>query len=80
MVPKFPRNITYMEISKNSLSGKLPSDFGAPWLTDLILYNNSMFGSIPPSLCSLKYLQVLDLSINMLTGEVPNCQEDINFY
>lgn len=29
-IPKFPRNITYIDISRNSLSGSLPSDFGAP--------------------------------------------------
>jgi Leucine-rich repeat (LRR) protein len=76
-VPKFTRFITYIDISRNSLSGTLPSDFGAPWLNGLMLYNNSVSGTIPSSICSLEYLEVLDLSTNMLTGEVPNCQGDM---
>ncbi|KAJ1290391.1 hypothetical protein BS78_02G239600 [Paspalum vaginatum] len=79
-VPKLPRYIRYIDISKNSLSGTLPSDFGAPWLTELLLYNNSISGAIPSSLCSLENLQVLDLSRNMLTGNVPNCQDNSEQY
>uniref|UniRef100_A0A0D9XYE6 non-specific serine/threonine protein kinase n=1 Tax=Leersia perrieri TaxID=77586 RepID=A0A0D9XYE6_9ORYZ len=77
-VPKFPRNLTSMHMSDNSLSGTLPSDFGAPMLEMLVLHNNSISGTIPSSLCSLKQLYILDLSGNMLTGEVPTCQEDLN--
>lgn len=75
-IPKFSRNISYIDISSNSLSGTLPSDFQVPQLTGLFLNNNSISGTIPFWLCSLEKLQVLDLSTNMLTGEVPNCQED----
>lgn len=75
-VPKFPKNITYIDISRNSLSGPLPYDFVAPWLSKLLLYNNSISGTIPSSLCSLEKLELLDLSRNMLTGEFPNCQEN----
>ena len=78
MVPKFPRNTEYMDLSGNSFSGTLPSDFAAPLLEELILYNNSISGTIPSSICSLSQLVVLDLSGNKLTGEVPTCEEDSN--
>ncbi|TVU03091.1 hypothetical protein EJB05_51375, partial [Eragrostis curvula] len=78
-VPRLPRYIKVIDISGNLLSGPLPSDFRAPWFEDILLYNNSISGTIPSSLCSLRYLEVLDLSRNMLTGEVTICQQEMNY-
>lgn len=78
MVPKFPINVTYMYLQRNSLSGPLPSDFGAPLLQSLTLYGNLISGTIPSSLFSLEHLEILDLSGNKLSGEVPTYQEDSN--
>lgn len=72
-IPRFPRNIGYFDLSRNNLSGTLPSELEAPMLMLLALYNNSISGNIPSSLCQMQYLDILDLSGNMLTGEVPTC-------
>jgi hypothetical protein len=34
---------------------------------------NKFEGNIPASMCNLSFLQVLDLSINNITGEIPQC-------
>ncbi|KAF2907376.1 hypothetical protein DAI22_12g093000 [Oryza sativa Japonica Group] len=70
MVPKFPINVTYMYLQRNSLSGPLPSDFGAPLLQSLTLYGNLISGTIPSSL-SCPRLVFLDLSYNQFSGNLP---------
>ncbi|TKV99622.1 hypothetical protein SEVIR_8G056300v4 [Setaria viridis] len=79
-VPLFPRNVLYLDLSRNNLSGTLP-DFGAmKYLHTFALYNNSISGSIPFSLCLVQSLQNLDLSGNMLSGELPTCKGDSGPY
>uniref|UniRef100_A0A0E0LKC6 non-specific serine/threonine protein kinase n=1 Tax=Oryza punctata TaxID=4537 RepID=A0A0E0LKC6_ORYPU len=70
---KVPENLTYLDLSKNNLSGSLPLDFGAPFLESLILFENSLSGKIPQSFCQLKHLEFVDLSANLLPGPFPNC-------
>jgi Leucine-rich repeat (LRR) protein len=74
-VPRFSRNISYLDLSRNNLSGTLP-DFVAQSLGTIVLYNNSISGSIPYSLCLVQSLFILDLSENMLSGELPSCNGD----
>ncbi|CAL4982102.1 unnamed protein product [Urochloa decumbens] len=74
-VPRFPRNISYIDLSRNNLSGTLP-DFTALELGIYAIYNNSISGSIPSSLCLVQSLHILDLSGNILSGEVPTCKGD----
>ncbi|XP_012704044.1 probable LRR receptor-like serine/threonine-protein kinase At4g36180 [Setaria italica] len=80
-VPRFPRSnfYTYLDLSRNNLSGTLP-DFGGMNLFTLALYNNSISGSIPFSLCLVQGLEMLDLSGNMLSGELPTCKGDSGLY
>ncbi|RCV09222.1 hypothetical protein SETIT_2G010100v2 [Setaria italica] len=79
-IPQFPRNITILDISRNSFSGPLPS-IEAPQLKILLMFSNQIGGSIPESFCTLKELLDLDLSSNVLEGKIPHCFEfkDISF-
>ena len=62
-------------LSGNKISGPLPKNIGAamPTLVYLSLGSNLINGSIPKSLCIPDYLHTLDLSKNMLSGEIPDC-------
>uniref|UniRef100_A0ACD5ZAA0 Uncharacterized protein n=1 Tax=Avena sativa TaxID=4498 RepID=A0ACD5ZAA0_AVESA len=72
-IPKLPINVSSLDLSQNNLIGPLPLDFGAPWLTTLLLYDNMISGAIPSSLCKLRSLQLLDLSRNILNGPITDC-------
>ncbi|KAF8644716.1 hypothetical protein HU200_066356 [Digitaria exilis] len=79
-IPQFPRNITTLDISRNSFAGPLPS-IEAPQLKIVLMFSNQIGGTIPESFCTLKELLDLDLSSNALEGEIPHCFEfkDITF-
>uniref|UniRef100_J3N1Y7 non-specific serine/threonine protein kinase n=3 Tax=Oryza brachyantha TaxID=4533 RepID=J3N1Y7_ORYBR len=72
-LPKLPTTLSSLDISKNNLSGPLPLDLGASELAVLILFDNSISGAIPSSLCKIQSLQLLDISGNKLTGSIPDC-------
>ncbi|KAF7076703.1 hypothetical protein CFC21_081317 [Triticum aestivum] len=72
-IPKLPISLSELDLSRNNLVGPLPSDFGAPSLARLILFDNSISGTIPSSLCKLRLLLLLDISENKLTGQIPDC-------
>uniref|UniRef100_A0ACD5Z895 Uncharacterized protein n=1 Tax=Avena sativa TaxID=4498 RepID=A0ACD5Z895_AVESA len=72
-IPKLPINLTRFDLSGNHVVGPLPTKFGAPRLKTLVLYNNMISGAIPPSLCKLRLLQLLDLSRNNLNGSITDC-------
>ncbi|KAM0867268.1 hypothetical protein ACQ4PT_042112 [Festuca glaucescens] len=72
LVPKLPRTIEVLDISKNTLNGFAPN-FQAPHLQFAILFSNCISGTIPTSICTLQELMVLDLSNNLLTMELPDC-------
>ncbi|KAL6658958.1 hypothetical protein ACP70R_002998 [Stipagrostis hirtigluma subsp. patula] len=74
-IPSLPRNITILDMSNNSFSGTLPKNLEAQELQTLIMYSNQIGGSIPGSLCKLNSLVDLDLSSNLLEGEIPSCLE-----
>ncbi|KAL6615532.1 hypothetical protein ACP70R_037802 [Stipagrostis hirtigluma subsp. patula] len=72
-VPWLPRSIKILDISRNSLNGQLSLNFEAPWLQVVLLFSNHITGVIPSSICQWKQLRVLDLSRNLLEGELPGC-------
>ncbi|KAG0522984.1 hypothetical protein BDA96_07G084400 [Sorghum bicolor] len=72
-IPPLPRNISILDMSNNSFSGTLPPNLEAPQLQTLLMYSNRIGGSIPVSLCKLNLLSDLDLSNNLLDGQIPRC-------
>ncbi|XP_048545769.1 receptor-like protein EIX2 [Triticum urartu] len=70
-IPNLPRNITFLDMSENSLTGNLPSNIGTPDLISLVLISNQITGHIPESLCKAEALYALDLSNNLLEGQLP---------
>ncbi|KAM0907722.1 hypothetical protein ACQ4PT_015938 [Festuca glaucescens] len=71
-VPKLPRTIVVLGISRNSICGFVPN-FRAPQLQVAILFSNSITGTIPTSICRSRKLRILDLSNNFLSAELPDC-------
>ncbi|KAL4559891.1 hypothetical protein LXL04_032037 [Taraxacum kok-saghyz] len=60
---------TFVDISNNNLSGRIPEFFGElSTLRILILRKNKFSGSIPKGLCLLRNVSLLDLSYNSLSG------------
>ncbi|KAK1698314.1 hypothetical protein QYE76_015011 [Lolium multiflorum] len=72
LIPKLPRTIEVLDISRNSLSGFVPN-FQALQLQVAVLFSNSITGTIRTLVCRSPELRVLDLSNNFLSTELPNC-------
>ena len=72
---RWPSQLVYLNLTNNHISGSLPQDISdsLPNVTHLLLGNNLISGLIPDSLCRIDSLYSLDLSGNMLVGEIPNC-------
>ncbi|KAJ0099194.1 hypothetical protein Patl1_19963 [Pistacia atlantica] len=66
-------NLTTLDISINSFNGQIPIEVGVylPRLASLNISKNSLNGSIPSSFGDMSSLQILDLSNNQLSGEIP---------
>ena len=65
-------NLTYLDLSRNQLSGSIPPEIGN--LTNLTYLNlgfNQLTGSIPPEIGNLTNLTWLGLYNNQLTGSIP---------
>lgn len=70
------RSLVLVDIGRNEFRGSVPSWIGASYYTSmkhLILKDNRFYGTIPPEICSLTHIQVLDLSENSLSGHIPQC-------
>ncbi|XP_072963471.1 receptor-like protein EIX2 [Typha angustifolia] len=73
-LPKLSMGLWYLDLSRNYISGPLPLNLGSIELNYLLLSNNLIKGTIPSSLCDqLQSLEVLDLSNNHLSGQLPEC-------
>jgi hypothetical protein len=62
---------TIFNVNKNSLSGLLPATFG-PKVTQLLLANNQLTGSIPTTWGTMTQLAQLALESNNINGSIPS--------
>ncbi|KAL2541848.1 Leucine-rich repeat protein kinase family protein [Abeliophyllum distichum] len=64
--------LVILDVSKNQLSGEIPSSTGGFSRLHLLnMSKNSFAGSIPASIGQLKIAYILDLSGNQLNGSIP---------
>ncbi|XP_057982440.1 probably inactive leucine-rich repeat receptor-like protein kinase At5g06940 [Malania oleifera] len=63
--------MSIINLSHNSLSGRIPELKKCRKLVSLSLADNNLVGEMPPSLAELPVLTYLDLSDNNLTGSIP---------
>ena len=70
------KSLEYLNLQSNMFQGLLP----IPPLSTKYFFasNNNLTGRIPPMICMLKALQVLDLSNNQLIGQIPHCLGNFN--
>ncbi|KAK9127432.1 hypothetical protein Syun_016229 [Stephania yunnanensis] len=72
--------IAVLNLRGNLFSGTIPLNINEtmPNLQFLTLSNNLIEGSIPSSICNLKWLTIVSLSSNNLSGELPQeCWKDL---
>ncbi|XP_073012660.1 LOW QUALITY PROTEIN: receptor-like protein EIX1 [Typha latifolia] len=71
-LPPLPDGLEWLDLSNNFISEPLPKLLPTS-INYLSLSNNSISGNIPSSICGRTNLEVLDLSANHLSGELPRC-------
>ncbi|KAM3706841.1 hypothetical protein ACJW30_03G184400 [Castanea mollissima] len=65
------KNMYLLDLSSNMLQGSFPIP---PLSTNYFFVSKNNFtGSIPPMICKVHTLAVLDVSNNQLTGHIPHC-------
>ncbi|KAJ6865441.1 hypothetical protein NC651_035874 [Populus alba x Populus x berolinensis] len=64
-------NLRSLLLYSNRLQGSLP--IPPPAIIEYKVRNNKLTGEIPEAICNLTSLSVLDLSINNLSGKLPQC-------
>ncbi|XP_039136834.1 receptor-like protein EIX2 [Dioscorea cayenensis subsp. rotundata] len=74
-LPQFSSNLVDLDQAHGLFSTSTLSNTSiiVPSLFRLYISSNKITGSIPKTLCKLNYLEILDLSYNMIEGVVPDC-------
>ncbi|XVF36015.1 hypothetical protein REPUB_Repub19eG0021700 [Reevesia pubescens] len=63
------KNLYFLDVSDNNISGGVPATLPAS-LVELSIRNNKLGGNIPVNIDNMRFLQVLDLSHNILSGSI----------
>lgn len=67
------KNFTAIQVEGNTLTGRLPAEFGSLTLMSrLSVGDNLLIGSIPNQIANLPRLEILDIWGNQLTGNIPS--------
>ena len=64
-------HLLVLNISSNKFQGSVP--IPPPSISFYSISINELSGEIPPQICNLNFLEVLDLSENNLSGNIPKC-------
>lgn len=82
-LPPFPKGLTTVLLSNNSLSGEIPEQIGKlNQLQHLDMSNNFLSGTPPAALFLLPNMSYLNLASNKLSGSLPeslNCGDALGF-
>ncbi|XP_019157742.1 PREDICTED: LRR receptor-like serine/threonine-protein kinase GSO2 [Ipomoea nil] len=74
-------NLFKLDLGENELEGSILSWLGSSSLYSslviLRLRSNKFHGELPPDLCQLKYLQILDVANNNIIGSIPRCLNNL---
>ncbi|RXH81560.1 hypothetical protein DVH24_034981 [Malus domestica] len=64
----------YLYLESNLFSGPITSNIDQmmPNLQELLLHENHLNGTIPPSICNMQHLRILSLRSNQFSRELPN--------
>lgn len=71
-IPDLPVSVQVLDLSDNYLSGSIRQSFGNKKLHYLSLSRNFISGVIPIDLCNMISVELIDLSYNNLSGELPD--------
>ncbi|XP_028798344.1 receptor-like protein EIX1 [Neltuma alba] len=72
-------DLVMLDVGRNELAGPIPSWISGsnfPKLQVLSLTKNNFHGSLLSHLCHLSTIQVLDLSVNNLSADIPKCLQN----
>ncbi|KAJ0453530.1 putative leucine-rich repeat-containing, plant-type, leucine-rich repeat domain superfamily [Helianthus annuus] len=69
-------SLQLLDLSNNMLHESIPVP--PPTIEFFSVSNNNLTGEIPPSICDLTSLHLLDLSFNNITGSIPPCLEKLS--
>ncbi|KAH7669471.1 Non-specific serine/threonine protein kinase protein, partial [Dioscorea alata] len=80
-LPEFAgSSMVYIDLSNNSFSGPIPpniiDELNPVFLLSLSM--NKLSGSIPSSFCQKRGLQVINVSKNQISGELPDCWSNLS--
>ncbi|KAJ0538892.1 putative non-specific serine/threonine protein kinase [Helianthus annuus] len=70
--------IYYLDLSYNKLTGTLTNLPINKYSRYLVLHENFFNGSFPKSLCRGTLLQIFDISRNVISGNIPDCVENLH--
>nr|DAD30224.1 TPA_asm: hypothetical protein HUJ06_031692 [Nelumbo nucifera] len=78
-----PQDLEHVLLQKNRLEGPMTNAFSnSTSLVTLDITDNHLNGGIPEwfvQLCQLKNLNIMDFSLNSLSGSIPSCIDNITF-
>ncbi|THG12333.1 hypothetical protein TEA_001520 [Camellia sinensis var. sinensis] len=74
-IPIPPESVTYVDYSSNNFNFSIPVKIGnkLTFAYFFSLSSNCLIGTIPESICNIRFLNVLDLSNNNFSGTIPLC-------